>query len=504
MKPPLPEPHRTGPTGTGRHAVLFDRAGRVAWLASTLAIWSGTAWPLAPTPPAADCRALVPWPTLPVAPVAGRNPVIDVTRYGARPDDDQPDDAGLERALQAAQPGDWIVFPPGRYLQARSWLFTVPGITLWGPGAQVHALDPADQTIGLRADGMRMFGFKLTAATDRRRTQLNNERVTVAPGRAPTRASPPVRHVLVRGITIEPEAGAPFAGSAAGIFVYHASHFTIAENRIRATLADGIHITDGSRMGRVIGNQVSQTGDDAIATVTYLGDEGIARLRKGLEADPERQVRDILIEANTVGGNAWGRGIGVIGSERITVRGNLIRGVELAAGIIVAQEGVYKTPGARDVLIEGNQIRDIQVAGQAADPGNRRARTGHAGIEIHAYANPPGDVAAPFVAERLRVRNILVRGNQIDNTGAGGIRVGAQSAPGLIERIRLENNTLRRTTGDPVQLHAPGSITRSCANGMNGMNGTAGANGTGASIGCPPAEVDEVPAGARVDCSTLP
>ncbi|BDI06840.1 lipoprotein [Sphaerotilus microaerophilus] len=501
MKLPLPETTRTGPTGTGRHSVLSGRAGRVAGLACALAVWSGTAWPLAPAPPAVDCRALSPWPTLPAATATGRHPVIDVTRYGARPDDDQPDDAGVERALQAAQPGDWIVFPPGRYLQKRSWLFTVPGVTLWGPGARVHALDPADQTFGLRADGLRMFGFTLTAATDHRRTQLNNERVTIAPGRAPTRASPPVRHVLVRGITIEPEAGAPFAASAAGIFVYHASHFTIAENHIRATLADGIHITDGSRVGRVIGNQVSQTGDDAIATVTYLGDEGLARLRKGLEADPERQVRDILIEANTVGGNAWGRGIGVIGSERITVRGNLIRGVELAAGIIVAQEGVYKTPGARDVLIEGNQIRDIQVAGQAADPARRRARTGHAGIEIHAYANPPGDAADPFVAERLRVRNVLVRNNQIDNTGAGGIRVGAQSAPGLIERIRLENNTLRRTSGDPVQLHAPDSVTRSCA---NGMNGTAGANGASASTGCPPAEVDEVPAGARVDCTTLP
>lgn len=440
-----------------------------------------------PAGAASACRRL---PPLPVPPPEGSPNRHEVTRYGARPDDDQPDDAAVERALAALQPGDWLVFPPGRYLQARSWFVTTPGVTLWGPGARVHALDPADLTIGLRADGQRLIGFTLTATGDRRRSEMNTARITVAPGRQPREEGLPVSGVLVRGNRIEPPVGSASvpAGASGGVFVYRAERFTIAENTVRGTLADGIHITAASHDGRVVGNRVTGTGDDPIATVSYLGRDGMARLRAG-QAPLNEPVSDVVIEGNAVGGNPWGRGLAVIGSRRITLRGNRIEGVEHAAGILVAQEGVYQTPGPREVLVEGNAIRDIQVAPPHPDPARRRPRTGHAGIEIHAFGNDAADLARPGIAERLALRDVLVRDNLVEQVAASGIRVGADSAPGLLSGVRLLRNRVERSGGSAVQLVQPQAVSRLCPPGdlrpeCRGEDGP-------------------VP-GARVDCASLP
>lgn len=472
-------------------------------LAITLAAAAGPSW-AAPAVPRADvagelpvgapsaCRRL---PPLPTPPAEGDPSRHDVTRYGARADDDQPDDAAVERALAALQPGDWLVFPPGRYLQSRSWFVTTPGVTLWGPGARVHALDPADLTIGLRADGQRLIGFTLSAATGRRRSEMNTARITVAPGRQPREDLLPVSGVLVRGNRIEPATDVAAelpAGASGGIFVYRAERFTIAENTLRGTLADGIHITAASHDGRVVGNRVTGTGDDPIATVSYLGRDGMARLRAGqapLNEPLSEPVSDIVIEGNVVGGNPWGRGLAVIGSRRITLRGNRVTGVEHAAGIIVAQEGVYQTPGAREVLVEGNAIRNIQVAPPHPDPARRRPRTGHAGIEIHAFGNDAADLARPAIAERLAVRDVLVRDNLVEQVAASGIRVGADSAPGLIADVRLLRNRVERSGGSAVQLVQPQAVSRLCPPGAV----------------TPECRGDDGPIpGARVDCASLP
>jgi polygalacturonase len=65
-------------------------------------------------------------PDLPTPPADA----LDVTRFGARPDDELPDDEGITRALAALKPGGWLLFPPGRYLQAHSIHITIPHSTL--------------------------------------------------------------------------------------------------------------------------------------------------------------------------------------------------------------------------------------------------------------------------------------------------------------------------------------------------------------------------------------
>jgi len=430
-------------------------------------------------------------PDLPTPPADA----LDVTRFGARPDDELPDDEGITRALAALKPGGWLLFPPGRYLQARSIRVTVPHATLWGPGATLHALDTADQTLGLRADGVRLYHLRLTAATDHRRTELDTARITIAPGGEWRPTERPVVGNVVRGVRIEPDParGLPHAAASAGIFVTGARSFTVADNHVEGTLADGIHITGGSREGRILRNRIRASGDDLIATVSYYGPEGMALLRRGQEPRPDPQVSDVLIEANDGAGNAWGRGIGIIGSRRITVRGNRIQGVQHAAGIIVAQEAVYHTPGPVDVLVEDNQISDIQwpptPPGAPRRPG-QPAPTGHAGIEVHAYANPPADVANPYVAERLAVRHILLRRNRIERVGADGIRIGAGTPPQLIADIDLLDNRISQPRGRPLAAHTPQALRHTC-----------GAEDR-PSAACQ--ELAHRSAGARLDCARLP
>lgn len=42
---------------------------------------------------------------------------------------------------------------------------------------------------------------------------------------------------------------------------------------VRRSLSDGIHVTQGSRNGRIINNQVLETGDDMIAIVSYMSNQ---------------------------------------------------------------------------------------------------------------------------------------------------------------------------------------------------------------------------------------
>src|SRR5262245_27385336 len=72
------------------------------------------AQPAAATGAAAVGGSCTNLPALPSAPPS-RN-VVKVTDFGAKPNDDTDDTAGIQLALDALKPGQWLVFPPGRYL----------------------------------------------------------------------------------------------------------------------------------------------------------------------------------------------------------------------------------------------------------------------------------------------------------------------------------------------------------------------------------------------------
>jgi len=384
-------------------------------------------------------------PRLPAIPANA----LYVTSFGAIPNDNLPDDDAIAKALKALKPGQWLIFPAGRYIQARSIYVTVPNAVLWSQGASIHATNPDDQTVGLNADGASMYGFALTAITDYRRTAARHAHISVyRDGTVPGFQSGNV----VRRNNITYTASTPSGGSG-GILVYRAKDFTIAENTIRRTLADGIHITNGSNNGKVMYNTVSETGDDMIAMVSYMGAGWQTRAKTvpgwTTSFPAESLVHDIYVANNDLGGNYWGRGIGIVGASNITVKSNNIHNVTRAAGILIGQEGNYYTFGSKNILITDNTISKIQTTAAAyvptADTALQRVLsttnvTGHGGIEIYAYGNAAADASDPVLRPFITVSNIQIQNNTISEVVRDAVRIGVSSASELVGQSAIKGN----------------------------------------------------------------
>lgn len=451
-----------------------------------------------------SCAKLEAWPTVP-------DGARQVTEFGAVADDDLPDDDAIAAALAALAPGDWLVFPPGTYIQARSILVTRPGVTLWGEGATLHATNPADHTLGLRADGVRVYGFTLTTVTDIRRDAAEQARISIYRDKSEPglQSDNVVRgNVITHGDTPET---ANAAGSV-GILVYGARRFTVAENVVQRTLADGIHVTGGSREGRVLNNRVRETGDDLIAMVSYLGTGWQQRLRSepdwaaAVEAG-DVQVSQILVQGNDVADNYWGRGISVVGGRHITLRENTIARTTYGAGVLVAQEGGYATPGPRNVLVEGNVVTQVQNTLPPYVPvGDPFAwlralwlafgpRTGHAAVEIHAIQNSAADAGDPALASALALRGVRVERNTVLDVGTEGVRIGVATLPGLIGQVAVVDNRFAQLAG--AALRNAGDMSSLFCSGNT-------LEGAPALENCPMPVAPPAVSGATIDCAALP
>lgn len=103
---------------------------------------------------------------------------FDVTDYGARPDDDQPDEAGIQAAIDAAQahPGGGVVFfPPGRFLVSadtnsrRQLHVASSNIVLKGSGSGSGGTEIYQANIWV---GRRLFLFQPPSSRSRRLTTV--------------------------------------------------------------------------------------------------------------------------------------------------------------------------------------------------------------------------------------------------------------------------------------------------------------------------------------------
>ncbi|PFH30089.1 right-handed parallel beta-helix repeat-containing protein [Burkholderia sp. JKS000303] len=352
-------------------------AGGVSWPGIAAAV-SGTPAPAAPSANLPDAYV---------------HPASDVA--------DQTD--ALQRALDALQPGQRLVFAPGRYTVSRSLIVRQPRVIVSGYGARLNATVADDQTIEMRGDGTTILGFRLTGTGTTRLTTPESTKIEVTG-----------RDVQVLDNVID-------GGASGGIFVFGATDVVIVGNEVMSTLADGIHITHGSRNVLVRGNVVRGTGDDMIAVVSYRQD--------GVPSG------NVLITGNSLEGNPWGRGITVVGGENVTISKNIVRNVQVSAGILVAQEDSSRTFGASDVRVENNVITDIQTATGRVDP---RPLTQQAAIDVSTWSGS--------------VTRVAVIGNRVSHARFDGIRLW-----GNVSDVRLEHNQLSEIGGLPVRVGpAPG------------------------------------------------
>lgn len=468
----------------------------------------------------ANCSIVPPIPPVPAG--AKR-----VTNFGAVPDDDIDDTAAIQQALDKLQPGDWLVFPAGRYLIGKSINLRVPGTTLYGAGATIHGTNLLDQAIRLQADDTRIYSFTKTAVTSTRKGAPWQAGIAVS-AENPDRTKKLIRNVVIQGNRII-NAGAPGtpeanSASSAGIILLRTHGFLIADNTVVRSLSDGIHLTAGSRDGRVIGNTVRETGDDMIAVVSYASG-GVSALNSAERTlnnwdvkKSERLNRNIVISGNTVSGQYWGRGITVVGGEGITVSGNKVSNTAHGAGIMITREAGYQTYGSRNVRVEANTVEQVQTMAPPYDANNKwdpSLRTRQGGIEINSIVYED-EAANPQLLAEFAVRDVLLRNNTVSDVAAPGLRVGApvrsrKSAidpqtgatvtrimqPGVVENIAIERTALNRVKHSMPLYIVPSGVTAGtvwcaantlggAAIGSEACSATVKPIVTGASLSCLP------------------
>jgi len=342
-------------------------------------------------------------PGAPLPPSSGSKPVpvADVTVSPAADGSDQAD--ALQKAFDSLRAGQRLVIAPGRYVVGHSLAVTVPQAVISGYGATLAATNPADQTLVMSGAGSTLVGVTLAGTGTTRLTTPESTKVEVTGA-----------DVQVLGVTIQ-------GGASAGIFVFGGNGIAIVGNTVRATLADGIHTTYGSTNVLVQNNTVTGTGDDLIAVVSYLGDG--------------RLSSNVLIDHNSVSGNAWGRGITVVGGQGVTISNNTVDGVEKAAGILVAQEDSWKTYGSSNVVIAGNTVTNIQNS----NVNNGLQPTQQGAIELDTWTGA--------------VSSVAVTDNRVSGSGYAGFR-----AYGNVCSFSVTGNTFSSIAGLPVGL-----LTNGCA-----------------------------------------
>lgn len=471
--------------------------------------------------PAPSCAPL---PALAAAP----KDALSVADFGARGDDDEDDSVAIVRALAALKPGQWLRFPPGRYLHDRRLPIRTRGVVLDGRGATLHATNPADMALLVQADAVQILGFTLTARTDRRRTAPWESRIAVWRP-ASERKGDALRGVVIRANRLLPSEdrpdGSPNSSSSAAIFISGVADFLVAANTVIRSLSDGIHVTGGAHDGRVIGNTVRETGDDMIAVVSYLGDGMWTRDQTRELADTlemrrrDKLVRNVLIADNDVEGQYWGRGISVVGGERVTIRANRIANTPHAAAVYIHREQVYVTFGVRDVRIEGNLIERVQTDEAPYNPlplPQRLRRTGHGAIEVGARVFAD-ELAIPALREALTVERVSIIGNRISRVRGSAIRINEghderrmrsgerdlgggkkgerlerESRGGEVRDVLVRDNAMNDIGGSELDVHGDAPGTRIACPG--------GRRTAGTPAGCARADAPET-GGATIGCA---
>jgi Right handed beta helix region len=306
--------------------------------------------------------------------------------------------ADLQSRLDSMQPGDTITLDPVVYAHNNVLKIRVPGVHIDGNGGTLQATNDATSSVQILADDVELSDITLTAPPDGPRLGgLDNHKLVV------TGSGAKISRVSVSG------------SAAAGIFVFGAQNFALTDVQVTGSRADGVHITNGSRHGRLSGIKTSRTGDDGVAVVSYQAD--------AVPCD------DITISGIDVQGNTHGRGITVVGGTNVTMRDFNVDATS-GAGVYVATEAApYFTRSVDNVSITSGTVTSANV-----DPD-----VVHGAILV--YAGNPGTT----------IDNVAISDVNVRDTSATALRnVAVNNDGGAVSRITLDNIALTDTALPPL------------------------------------------------------
>ena len=341
-------------------------------------------------------------PAPPAYPPSGR--VLQLASFRAVGDGRTDDTRAVQRALDALRPGDELQVPAGKtYRHTKVLRVHTLGARITGGGTFL-ATAQASSSFLVDADRVTLDGLTFRLASSTKRWETYDQMKLRLGART---------GIVVTDVTVD-------GAAAAGVYVGGATHFRLVDVTVRNTRADGIHITEGSAFGVVTGATVSNTGDDGIAVVSYLG---------------SRLAHDITIASPRFSGQTWGRAFSVVGGTRVTWKDIVATGSSAAAVYIAAEPG-YRTWGSSHVTVTGGTIelanRTTSVQHGAVLIYNGETGQSNSDITIQGLtirstrASSPADVRIVSDSSRCVQRRILI----IGITVVGGPRTGFSSNAG--------------------------------------------------------------------------
>ena len=324
---------------------------------------------------------------------------IPVTQYAACTGGD--DTTGLKTAIAALKTGDTLVIPAGVTCQHSDVLeLKTPGVHLSGPGTLI-ATNEARSAVWLNADNIVVEGGLTLKAVNvtKRWNATQQHKLWLANSHT---------GITVQDTTID-------GSAAAGIFINGASNFTLNRVTVLNSMADGIHMTNGSHHGTVRDAVVRGAGDDGVAVVSYLSNP---------QATHDIQVINPKVYANT-----WGRGVSVVGGYNITYSNIYVEAANAAAVYIVqtsAKDGVAAS-------WDTHNVDNVKVTGGTLVNANTNSTVNNGAILVNA-GGPTGHTVTNVAISNLTIkdtrttaaRNIGVYtydGGQVSNITFTGIKI---------------------------------------------------------------------------------
>jgi hypothetical protein len=143
------------------------------------------------------------------------------------------------------------------------------------------------------------------------------------------------------------------------VIAWGASDADVVANTVTETLADGIHLTNGSRDSRVFNNHVHFTGDDLIALVSP---------RESPVGTPHAIGYRNTVFQNVCNYNFKGRGLTIIGGDRMALENNRVMRT-MGSNLKIAAEEGFRSYEVIAALARGNVLTDSRGAHDANSDG---------------------------------------------------------------------------------------------------------------------------------------
>lgn len=339
---------------------------------------------------------------------------LNVTEFGAVPDDGKDDAAAFAACVAKAKAdGKTVWVPAGTFHQTEP--LTLDGVKIRGAGAWHTVLAGLGELKPNYFPGN--VGFKLSG----RDAEVSGFTID---GSITTRSTDAIQHGVTGGADRFRIEDLWVRHTNTGIWIGPCSNGVVRRCRFRDTYADGLNVNNHSENVVVEDNHSRGNGDDGLAVFAGTDKGGAAGT-----------CRNITLRRNTVEGPRWGNGIGIYGGDGIVVDSNLVVSANRCSGVILS-------------------------TGFESWPMNGASVTGNVLVDCGGTAYDQKFAALYIYVPGKDVTGLSVKGNTIRGSAFASINIAGVPSGGQIDAT-LADNAIHSPGGNGIQIQdtARGKLT---------------------------------------------